>query len=185
MRIPFLHITLSTYLYIHIYTRVSVSLSIQGSFSQDCPKKDIHISERIGVQIYHNCGNPGHKRSECPEKSKCKKCDDEYEDDTECKLTLITCRKCNETGHYSKDCPQKEVRKCRKCDAEDHIAADCSAPSPAPSCFNCGEQGHSFFECEQPTATTCGKHPDSNHSWSDCPDNPSHLGTYKKWGEPL
>ena len=45
---------------------------------------------------------------------------------------MITCRRCEKTGHLGADCPEKPKFTCRNCDAEGHGAKDCPVTSPSP-----------------------------------------------------
>jgi hypothetical protein len=46
---------------------------------------------------------------------------------------MITCRRCEKTGHLGADCPEKPKFTCRNCDAEGHGAKDCPVSSPFPN----------------------------------------------------
>ena len=56
------------------------------------------------------------------------------------------CRFCQETGHPSFRCPQKEeTRKCFRCKSPSHLTKDCQNEIV---CHYCSEKGHKKSECE-------------------------------------
>lgn len=54
----------------------------------------------------------------------------------------FTCRKCNQSGHLAKDCPDKV---CFNCDGLDHEAPDCTEPV---KCSICKELDHLANRCQ-------------------------------------
>lgn len=50
------------------------------------------------------------------------------------------CHRCNEEGHYARECPNAPAMTCRECDSPDHVVKDC----PERSCKNCGEKGKTY-----------------------------------------
>lgn len=51
------------------------------------------------------------------------------------------CRRCNEEGHWAKECPNAPPMTCRECDSPDHVVKDC----PERVCKNCGQKGVCYF----------------------------------------
>lgn len=64
----------------------------------------------------------------------------------------VECRKCNEIGHFSKDCPKAGPRGCRNCGQEGHMAKECTEPRNMANvqCRNCDEMGHDAKSCPKP-----------------------------------
>lgn len=48
------------------------------------------------------------------------------------------CRRCNEEGHWARECPNAPAMTCRECGSPDHMVKDC----PEKECKNCGEKGN-------------------------------------------
>lgn len=47
------------------------------------------------------------------------------------------CRRCNEEGHWARECPNAPAMTCRECGSPDHVVKEC----PEVVCKNCGEKG--------------------------------------------
>lgn len=47
------------------------------------------------------------------------------------------CRRCNEEGHWARECPNAPAMTCRECGSPDHVVKEC----PEVLCKNCGEKG--------------------------------------------
>jgi len=60
------------------------------------------------------------------------------------------CRKCHESGHIARECPNKGDDGCRKCGEAGHIARECTIPD---KCRRCNQEGHKVAECPEPEVT--------------------------------
>ncbi|KAJ2903236.1 uncharacterized protein MKZ38_010188 [Zalerion maritima] len=83
----------------------------------------------------------------------------------------VTCRMCNEPGHFSKDCPNKgpPPSPCRYCKSPEHWSNDCPEKPEGPEpCFRCGEIGHRLRDCLMPVVCrVCEK---EGHTGKECPN---------------
>ena len=55
------------------------------------------------------------------------------------------CHMCNEPGHFSKECPNKD--RCNTCNESGHYSKDCPNKYSAVICRYCRESGHYKNEC--------------------------------------
>jgi len=72
------------------------------------------------------------------------------------------CRKCNEEGHFARECPNVEsaprTGACHKCNEVGHFARECpkSGPPGGGACHKCAEVGHFARECPQNNQANSG-----------------------------
>lgn len=64
-------------------------------------------------------------------------CSHNKADCTKPRVLTGACRRCNEEGHWSKDCPNAPPMECRECKSTEHLVKDC----PNVVCKNCKETG--------------------------------------------
>jgi len=80
----------------------------------------------------------------------------------------MTCYNCNEEGHMSRECPQKDNSgrggggrgggNCYNCGQPGHLSRDCTEPRQGGggfgggggNCYNCGQPGHLSRDCTEP-----------------------------------
>ncbi|KAL4755864.1 uncharacterized protein BDW70DRAFT_154623 [Aspergillus foveolatus] len=113
----------------------------KGNGSRSCKEERVVI-ERVEVKrprvdkfACRNCESSEHKVFECPNPRSAEE---------------IECKRCDELGHFAKDCPQASApRACRNCESEDHIARDCDLPRDASTVTyrKCDEVGHFSRDC--------------------------------------
>ncbi|KAF5018192.1 hypothetical protein F66182_9849 [Fusarium sp. NRRL 66182] len=131
-----------------------------GHISKHCPQEKAERSDAPKISCF-NCGADGHRVRDCPEprveRNACKNCGKSGHKIAECEEppnpANVECRKCNEVGHFAKDCPQGGGnRACRNCGQEGHMAKDCDQPRDMSTvtCRNCETQGHFSRECPEP-----------------------------------
>ena len=67
----------------------------------------------------------------------------------------MSCRNCNVTGHFARDCPQpRKAPQCYNCGAEGHISRECPKATEGKSttnqfqkCYECDQTGHLARDC--------------------------------------
>ncbi|CEI67061.1 unnamed protein product [Fusarium venenatum] len=144
-----------------------------GHISKYCTQEKMERTDAPKIACY-NCGADGHRVRDCPEprvdKNACKNCGQSSHKVADCEEppnpANVECRKCNEVGHFAKDCPQGGGRACRNCGQEGHISKECDQPRDMSTvtcrncdqvgskvqCSNCQEYGHTKVRCKAPPA---------------------------------
>ncbi|XP_065657753.1 uncharacterized protein LOC100212542 isoform X2 [Hydra vulgaris] len=106
------------------------------------------------------------------------------------------CRRCNEEGHFAKDCTQAPASNggnkgaCHKCGGEGHFARECPNTETAPrsgACHKCGEEGHFARQCPKsgpPGGGACRKCNEVGHFARECPQNQNGTDSNSGFGAP-
>jgi hypothetical protein len=131
-------------------TSAANTTRVQSSSSDDC----------------FNCGQPGHRSSECPRPKKGSTTPSKSPSNT-------SCYNCGKTGHWTSNCPSPQKGSI--------TPPRSSASSPSGNCYTCGQPGHWYSSCPSPrrgSATTPSRTPSSEkcfnceqtgHRSSACP----------------
>ena len=104
-------------------------------------------------------------------------------------LATVTCRRCEQTGHLSADCPERPKLVCSNCDQDGHKSRDCPVVhlvdiaknmQEPPNmdkvqCKECEEMGHFARDCPNKKCRNCDQ---TGHHSRECHVR-SHLNNFQ------
>jgi hypothetical protein len=144
----------------------TLSISSSQSAASATPAANTTPARSSSSDDCFNCGQPGHRSSECPHPKKGSTTPSKSPSNT-------SCYNCGKTGHWISNCPSPQKGSI--------TPPKSSASSPSGNCYTCGQPGHWSSSCPSPrkgSATTPSRTPSSDkclncgqtgHWFNNCP----------------
>jgi Zinc knuckle len=132
----------------------TLSISSSQSAASATPAANTAPARSSSSDDCFNCGQPGHRPSECPHPKKGSTPPSKSPPNT-------SCSNCGKTGHWTSTCPSPQKGSI--------TPPRSSASPPRGNCYTCGQPGHWSSSCPSPrrgSATTPSRTPSSDKCFS-------------------